>query len=305
MAFKINNDTVIFNDKVFKVGSGTTAQRPESPSVGMFRYNTDQQTFEGYSGTAWGPIGGAAGGSGTFDTGITNSVYVAVNSGVGVGVSDTNNIFIAPSIGYTFPSTAGFKYVIESIQVSNKFSNELYLVARHDFNGGTNTPIAQRVTIPYQGAAELLEQPMIANPSDVLRFQALNGTTSTASGVDGGLDAFITISAKQDTDYIGTGTTITSTGGTDQTLFTSTSFPSVIQSIRLINYNLTTDVDASVSIYRGSVRLGYLVFNITVPKNSTIDILEKPKYLSASDSIRVSASVSSSVSVCISGKYIN
>jgi hypothetical protein len=303
MAIKINNDTVIFDDKVFKVGSGTTAQRPASPSAGMIRYNTDQTTFEGYSGTAWGAIGGS-GGSGTFDTKITNSVYVSIDSGIGIGVANTNNITVAPSIGYTFPSTAGIEYVIESIHIANKFSNELYLVARHDFNGGTNTPIAQRVIVPYQGAIELLEQPMIANPLDILRFQALNGTTSTASGVDGGLDAFITISTKQSTDYIGTGTTITSVGGTDQTVFTSTTYPSVIQSIRLVNYNLNADVDASVSIYRSSIRLGYLIYNITIPKNSTIEILQQPKYLSASDSIRVSAGISSCVSACVSGKYI-
>ena len=47
---------------------GTTAQRPGSPVQGMFRYNSTDGTFEGYSLNSstnqpeWGPIAGAGGG---------------------------------------------------------------------------------------------------------------------------------------------------------------------------------------------------------------------------------------------------
>ena len=58
MAIKISGDTVIFDDKVFKVGSGTIAQRPASPSLGMIWFNTEVNSFEGYDGIAWAPIGG-------------------------------------------------------------------------------------------------------------------------------------------------------------------------------------------------------------------------------------------------------
>jgi len=48
---------------------GTTAERPGSPVEGLFRYNTEDRTFEGYAyneneGVAqWGPIAGAGGGT--------------------------------------------------------------------------------------------------------------------------------------------------------------------------------------------------------------------------------------------------
>jgi hypothetical protein len=64
MAIRIQGDTVIFDDKVFKVGSGTTAQRPATPQLGMIWYNTDLASFEGYNGSVWGAIGGGGGGSG-------------------------------------------------------------------------------------------------------------------------------------------------------------------------------------------------------------------------------------------------
>jgi hypothetical protein len=60
MAIKIQGDTVIFDDKVFRVGQGTTAQRPAAPQTGMIWYNTDLGSFEGYDGTIWAPIGGGA-----------------------------------------------------------------------------------------------------------------------------------------------------------------------------------------------------------------------------------------------------
>jgi hypothetical protein len=301
MAIRINNTTVIDDSRNF-IGVALTATSIYAD--GTVGTAGSVLTSTG-TGIVWAtPTATGGGGSGTFDTGITTSIYVSVDSGIGIGVTDTNNIFTGPGIGYSFPSTAGKKYVIESIHIANIFGNELYLAARQDYSGGSNVPIAQRIIVPYQGSTELLEQPIIASPSDILRFQALDGAGVSANGVDGGLDAFIIISEKTDTDYIGTGATVTSTGGSDQTIFTSTTNPSTIQSIRLINYNLNIDLDARVSIYRGSVRLGYLVYDITVPKNSTIEILEKPKYLAASDSIRASSSTSDGLSVCISGKYI-
>jgi len=43
---------------------GTTAERPGSPNNGMIRYNTSLSQYEGYSGSAWGALGGGATGGG-------------------------------------------------------------------------------------------------------------------------------------------------------------------------------------------------------------------------------------------------
>ncbi len=49
-------------DAIF-VPSGTTAQRPGTPSNGYLRYNTDDAQFEGYADGAWGAIAGSGSGS--------------------------------------------------------------------------------------------------------------------------------------------------------------------------------------------------------------------------------------------------
>lgn len=252
----------------------------------------------------------AGGGSGTFDTGITTSIYISVSSGSTTISTDLNDIFKGPGIAYSFPSTAGFEYIIESMHITNKSNNELYLSGRHDFSGSVNVPIANRIIIPYQGSLELLEQSRVANPSDIIRLQALTGIGTAETGHDGGLDAFIILSKKTDTNYIGVGRTITVT---DQEVFTSVTNASVIQSISVANYNSNVDADVTVSIFRGGtvggiattgIRQGYLVYNLTVPKNSNVEICQKPKHLLAGDSILVTTTPINSVGIIVAGKYI-
>ena len=44
----------------FDLPAGTTAQRPNTPTTGMIRFNDDSDEFEGYDGSAWGSIGGGS-----------------------------------------------------------------------------------------------------------------------------------------------------------------------------------------------------------------------------------------------------
>jgi hypothetical protein len=66
MAIKIQGTTII-NDvtdyldlagtKAVKVPVGTTGERPTGVT-GQLRYNSTDNTFEGYDGAGWGPLGG-------------------------------------------------------------------------------------------------------------------------------------------------------------------------------------------------------------------------------------------------------
>ena len=63
------------------VAAGTTAQRPGTPSNGMFRYNSSDNAFEGYANGAWGAIGGSGGatGGGSDDVFYENSQNVTTD----------------------------------------------------------------------------------------------------------------------------------------------------------------------------------------------------------------------------------
>ena len=66
---------------------GTTAQRDGSPAVGMFRYNSTLNVFEGYKNTGWGEIGGGAGATG----GGTDEVFVETDQNVTTNYTITAN----------------------------------------------------------------------------------------------------------------------------------------------------------------------------------------------------------------------
>jgi len=53
-------DSAFTSTGAVTVSKGTTAQRPGSPVSGMFRFNTTTAEFEGYNGTAFASVGGAA-----------------------------------------------------------------------------------------------------------------------------------------------------------------------------------------------------------------------------------------------------
>jgi hypothetical protein len=304
MAIKVQGTTVIDDSRdIANVGFATVGIL----SVGTYIYDANGTTgsngqaltnVTGF-GVSWADQTGGGGGDITgdgsdFNTGITSTTYA----------SASNDIDGFTGIAYSFPATAGKKYVIESIHVSNVYFQDLYFSGRIDFNSGENVPLANKIIVPEQGSFELMEESIIANPSDNIRFGAFSGIGSTATGVSNGLDCFITYSEKSDTDYIGLGTVIDSTF-TDQTVFTSSSFPSVVNTITLVNNSDIADIDASVSIFtNGTIRKGYLVYNLTIPQNSSVQILPRAKHLNTSDTLTVKSS-SLELGVIVAGKYIN
>lgn len=76
---QIADDIVLSGTGTLRLPDGTTAQRPGSAALGMVRFNTDNNLFEGYSGS-WGGIGG---GESNFTTqtftGNGSQAYVDLN----------------------------------------------------------------------------------------------------------------------------------------------------------------------------------------------------------------------------------
>jgi hypothetical protein len=228
-----------------------------------------------------------------FNTGITTTKYASA--------SDDIDGFTA--IAVTFPSTAGRKYLVESIHVTNITAGDLYITSRIDYDGGEDVPFTNKVLIPEQGAIDIVDESFVCNPSDNIRLAAYNGIGATAGGILNGLDCFVTYTEKTDTNYIGIGSTTKSTF-TDETVFTSNTNPSVINTITLSNNSDVADIDASVSMFRGgTIRQGYFVYNLTIPQNSSVQILPKAKRLNPTDTIVVN-STSTDLGINVAGKYI-
>ena len=57
--FTASSDSSFTSTGALSISKGTTGQRP-TPASGMLRFNTTTVEFEGYNGTAWASVGGAA-----------------------------------------------------------------------------------------------------------------------------------------------------------------------------------------------------------------------------------------------------
>lgn len=98
--------TVSATDAI-KIASGTTAQRPGSPTAGQLRYNTTLGKFEGYT-TAWSSVGGGATGGGSDTVFYENTKVVTTNYSITASnnAMSTGPITINSGVVVTIPTGA-------------------------------------------------------------------------------------------------------------------------------------------------------------------------------------------------------
>ena len=222
----------------------------------------------------------AGGGSGLFNTSLTASIGFAANSTL--------------SPAFTAPSTAGLRYIVHSVHVTNIGSANSGVTAK--INGSTyaNTSLATTVPLPVESAVELLKMPKVMQPNDVLSIQVQDNTP---------LHATITYETQTSPNFFGAGVDITADAAfTD--LYTA-SGNAVIQSVLLSNDDGVNDVKARVVWTDGSnVIQGYYCYDLIVPADATVEILEQPKFLQSGFKVRVYSNAGNRLEAVIAGRLI-
>lgn len=226
-----------------------------------------------------GITGGGGGGSGLFNTNI--------------GVSNGYNLDTSLSNTYIAPSTVGFTYVVHSIHVTN-IDGILYSNVSGDFNGDEYPAISisNTVPVPPGSSVELLKKPKVLQPSNYIRL-----ATETANA----LHTTIVIEVLEDVNLFGAGIDVTSSASYED-LYTATA-DSVVESVFLSNDDGINDVKARVVITDSSNNIiSYLCYDLIVPADSTIELLEQPKFVADTQKVRVYANTGNRLEAMISGK---
>ena len=98
----MTGDVSMNSNGFLKVPVGTDAQQPGQSSqpaaaIGQFRYNSDQNRFEGYKNTGWGELGGGGGaqGGGTDEVFLETGQTITENYQLSAG---KNAITVSPTI---------------------------------------------------------------------------------------------------------------------------------------------------------------------------------------------------------------
>ena len=224
-----------------------------------------------------------------FNTGVSSSVTLAAT---GIGTT-----------ALTLPSTSGKQYIVHSILASNVATGntEVNFVGAFDFNGGQRSYFAKQIPIPTGMSVEMLKQPQVLNPSDVIMVRS---TDFNRNGTDDIIDVFISYEEKTSTDLVGVGLGTVGIANTSAIgIFTSTSNPSVIQSIRLANVTDAGGKIANVIVSGGSTDR-FLVENLVVPKYASIEVLDNLKRIETNQIIKIQIDEASTIDVQLSAKKI-
>ena len=249
-------------------------------------------SFQG-DGSALTGISAGGGGGGEFNTGITSTVQAAP--------------LAFETTMHTFPSTSGKQYVIESINVANVdesvgVGTTVNIIASiQDATAGEQTYIAYNVPIETGGLIELLKNPIVAGPSDVIKMWTTN---DGYSGINNAAQVYINYAEHDSTDFISkfaSTTTINHTGAVN--LYTSTSNPTMLEKIGFTNRTDTGDFPVSIKVVSGTTT-SYLAKNLIIPRYSTVDILDRPKRIETNATIEVEVGSTGTIDVIISGKKI-
>ena len=223
---------------------------------------------------------GLPGGGGDFSTKINGGIGYAVTTSLGTA--------------FTAPSTAGITYIVRSVHITNIGTASADITA--DFSGTNYSSIAfaHTVPVPVGSSVELLKKPKIMNPSDLLRLQSSLTTT---------LHAFIAYEIQSDTKFFGRGVDVTSSA-TYVDLVTMTA-NGVVESVLLSNDDGVNDLKSRVVWTDGSNAIqGYLAYDLIVPADATVEVLEQPKYLPSGHKIRVYSNVADRLEAIVAGKTV-
>jgi len=282
MAIQISGTTVIDNSR----NVTNTVNVSASSSVTANTYYGDGSNLTGIA---------AGGGSGDFNTGITSSVTFTP-----LGYETT---------AFTFPSTAGYQYLVNSINVANVSDNVgvgtsiNIIVSISDADGkDEQTYLAYNVPIANGGVLEILKNPFVAPRNAVMKAWTTRG--SDYVGLSSVSEIYMNYTATESTEYIVSYASTISIGTTGPVgVFTSSTYPSNIQSIHLTNRTDDGDYPVSIGINNG-VSTTYLVKDLIVPRYAAVDLIAQQKRIEIDDVIEVTVGVTTSIDVIIAGKQI-
>lgn len=233
---------------------------------------------------------------------LGNTVLSATGTGAGSGLFNTA---ISESVGYevtdlmatayTAPSTAGLRHIVYSIHITNIGTQQADITGQ--FSGATYSDITfgDTVPVPVESSVELLKKPKILQPDDLIQLQSSVAET---------LHATITLEETKGEKYFGEGVDVTSTN-TFIDLYTATD-NAVIESILLSNDDADDlDIKATVVWTDASDNIqGFFTFDIVVPNDATIEVLEQPKFIPQGFKVRVKANQPNRLEAIIAGKTV-
>ena len=185
----VTNNTLFTSTGAIGLPSGTTAQEPTSPVVGMLRFNTTTMAFEGYNGLVWTSVGGGATGSGSDAVFNLNGQVVNVSYTIPTGKNAESVGPITVKPGFSGTGTiqgAAFTGAI-SIAAGNTLTPGNVLNVTAVASGTTiaslGTGTGGTGTYILSGSAQLIASESMTGSGTTLNITAVSGLGVLTTGM--------------------------------------------------------------------------------------------------------------------------
>ena len=260
------------------VPTGTTAQRPASPSAGYFRYNSTTEEFEGYT-DSWGSIGGSGA------TNITLNEFTGDGSDttftLGVTVATENNTQVY--IDGVFQEHATYSISGTTLTFSTAPANLSSIEVMSFTPSSIGTPSDDTVsTVKIQDNAVTLEKMAGGTDGNIISYDASGDPVAVATGnagqvltsagagsppsfttISAGLTLDTTVKTSGFTAVVGNQYLCNTSGGAFNV--TMPSSPSAGDTFGIIDYNGTFDTNNITLVQASSKKI------LRAASNGTID----------------------------------
>jgi hypothetical protein len=209
----------------------------------------------------------------------TETFSTAIDGGRSYSITTSMN-------GLTFTSqNAADRLILRSLHITNVSDNTAYVSSNVLYAGGNTAYLGSLIPVPVGGIAEFMDRPQIIQPGDTINLQAFNQNQTPANGV---LQAYFTYETiTSDTTYVGTGQTL-ATSNANILLVTADQSDTIFESIKFVNLQ---SYSIPIKTFFGDANglpKAYLAYNLQIPSNSSVEILQSPKLLKYLDTLYVS-----------------
>jgi hypothetical protein len=222
---------------------------------------------------------GAGGGSGLFNTSITNSInYLATNT-------------LANAVVFTAKSILHSVYITNINSAGNA---NVGVTATINF-----APLLWNMPLPYRSSFEALKKPKIVNAGDSLRVQGL----IQGVGANSNVHATIVYEEIASGTYTGINSNI-AVASANVDVFTATG-ASIIESVMVSSTNNLGNVPITVTVTDSSnVIQGYMAYTLLVPIGATIELCEKPRRIATGHKLQAYTNAANALAIFVAAKTV-
>lgn len=187
-----------------------------------------------------------------------------------------------PALSISGPSSS--RYVIRSMHVTNTSNAKAYLLGSVKYADGNSASLANLIPFPVGESAEFISRPMILKTGDTIYLKGFNSTYTAANGLLSATFTYETIT--DDASFTGVGKTLANSN-TNVNITELQSIGCIVESIKVVNVLAETVTVRAFVANSSVIPKSYYTYNLSIPQNTSVELLQAPKVISTGDNIYV------------------